>query len=229
MNTLHFHDNNRSRPRCGFLNLPFELRLRVYEELLATEKPIAITDDRPRPSQIQDIHLQPQLLRVCSQLHNEGADVLYGANTFETLGRTNGYFGRHLSKWLNRIGDGNVARLDHLSLSLLYSPPLRRGTYGLFWVETTIRLRKPQAFAYTAKYQESFEPWVALLEPDSNVEKQLELLFRTMLCLDRAWQARDIVAIYEVAMQIRPKLKEGADMSIVPEGARYFFDTCALR
>lgn len=210
-------------PRCGLLDLPFEIRLGIYEDILCTERPIAITDGRPRPCQIQDIHLQPQLLRVCSQIHDEAADILYGCNTFETLGHTNGYSERQLWKWLSHVGNANVARLNKFKLSLLHSPPPTTNVYSLFCVETSVRLCEPRSLKYIAKYHEGSQQWWAELRPDQNFERRLETLFWKLSVPGQTWQSHDIMAIYTAAMRIRPRLKNDIDLSTVPERAKYFF------
>ena len=217
MSESQAQSNASAMPKCGFFNLPYELRLRIYEDLLVTEKPIPITMDTPRLSQVQDIHLESQLLRTGPQIHYEAADVLYGSNTFEILGQANGYFESLLRKWLGRIGKANVARLNKLKLSLLYPLPTRS---GLLYVDTTVRLRKPSCWKYTVKYQEDGQPWTAELERDFNVEEQLEVIFRRNSIMRKPWSVENLLSIYNAVMQIRPNLKNTADM---PAEVGHFF------
>lgn len=208
-------------PICPFFKLPCELRLRIYEDLLVTEKPIPITLDTRSLSNIHNVHLQPQVLRTCPQLHDEAAGVLYGFNTFEILGQANGHFEMLLKKWLGRIGRSNVARLNRLKLSILVPLPTRN---GLLYVDMAVRLRSPTFWRYIVKYQEDKEPCTAELEPDANVEEQLELVFRRKSITRKPWEISDLLSIYNAAMQIRPRVKNDAILETMPAEVWHFFD-----
>ena len=215
---------------CGFLRLPYELRLRIYEDLLVTDSPVTIADNRPRHTG----RLEPQFLRTCRQIHNEGADVLYGSNVFETLLHTNGQLARHLNKWLKTITETNVARLNRLVFMLLYPAPTRKGNAGLFHVETTFRLRKIPSWSYKARYQAfgpfrdpvrvTPDPIEIELEPDPNVEEQLEMRFRTKQILGAPWLTHDINFIYAAIARIRPRMRKDVDEMLLPENVLAFFE-----
>ena len=214
----------------GFFKLPYELRLRVYEDLLVADSTITIADNHPRFAG----HLEPQFLRTCRQIHNEAADVLYGSNSFETLLHTNGVLARHLAKWLKTITDTNVARLNRLKFMLLYPAPTRKGHSGLFHVETTFRLLKVPSWRYKARYQ-PFGPkwWTNLahpkpieieLERDPKVEQQLEMKFQTKAILKAPWRAHDINFIYAAISQIRPIPGKQVDVEQLPENVLALFE-----
>lgn len=221
----------------GFLKLPMELRLRCYEVVLLASSPITIADVHPRFKG----HLSPQLLRTCRQLHNEGADVLYGCNTFETLLHQNGRLVRHLNKWLRNITETNVARLNRLKFQLLYPAPTRKGSSGLFHVETTFRLLKVPSWSYVARYQAFGPKWWSYqpapesieiqLEPDAEVEEQLEVRFRTKAILGAPWLGHDIAFLCAAVAEIRPRLGKGVDVARLPESVVAFFekDLCGAR
>ena len=215
---------------CAFFQLPYELRLRIYEDLLVADSPVTIADNRPRHAG----RLEPQFLRTCRQIHNEGADVLYGSNVFETLLHTNGQLARHLNKWLKTITDTNVARLNRLKFMLLYPAPTRKGNSGLFHVETTFRLRKIPSWSYKARYQAFGPKWWSHeptpspieidLEPDPKVEEQLEMRFRTKQILGAPWLSHDINFIYAAIAGIRPRLRKDVDEMVLPDNVLALFE-----
>jgi hypothetical protein len=215
---------------CGFFRLPYELRLRIYEDVLVADGPVTIADNRPRHAG----RLEPQFLRTCRQIHSEGADVLYGSNVFETLLHTNGQLARHLNKWLRTITETNVARLNRLKFMLLYPAPTRKGSAGLFHVETTFRLRKNPSWSYKARYQgfgqnwrirePGPEPLEIELEPDPKVEEQLEMRFRTKQILGAPWLLHDINFIYAAIAGIRPKLRKDVDEMLLPDNVLALFE-----
>ena len=196
------------QPHCHLLDLSKELRLAIYEELLVTQTPISIADDRPRPAEIQQIHLQPQLLRTCSQILNEGAEVLYGSKTFEAVGHVHGYVGRPLRNWLKRIGKTNVARLNHMTFCLLYPPPKRSGfNHALCVVETCVRIRYPCSATYTARCCDIKQSRTAELDPDAEVEAQLD----SMSLSDETLQLHDIMTLYDAAVRVMPRRRTGTN------------------
>ena len=214
---------------CGFLRLPYELRLRIYEDLLVADSTIHIADNRPRFTG----RLETQLLRTCRQINDEGADILYGSNVFEALLHTNGILARHLNKWLRTITDTNVARLQRMKFMLLYPSYARKGISGLFHVETTFRLRRIPSWSYVAKYQafgerHSYkappEEIEIPLESDSKVDQQLEMRFQTKAILGAPWLSHDIHFIYSAISQIRVCPRMDVDIHQLPENVLGFLE-----
>jgi len=221
-------------PASGFFRLPYELRLRIYEDLLVADSTIHIADNRPRFTG----RLEPQFLRTCQQIHDEGADALYGSNVFEALLHTNGLLARHLNKWLRTITDTNVARLNRMKFMLLYPSYARKGMSGLFHVETTFRLRKIPSWSYVARYQGLGEMYSynappkeieIQLEPDPKVEQQLEMRFQTKAILGAPWLTHDINFIYTAISQIRPRPRKDVDVDELPENAVAFLERASQR
>ncbi|KAJ4141273.1 hypothetical protein NW768_000484 [Fusarium equiseti] len=62
--------------KTGFLDLPVEIRLEIYDQLLIT----APYTRCGRPCPEQKVHAS--LLRTNRQIHDEATDLLYGSNTF---------------------------------------------------------------------------------------------------------------------------------------------------
>ena len=214
---------------CGFFRLPYELRLRIYEDLLIADSTIHIADNRPKVTG----RLESQLLRTCRQVHDEGADVLYGSNTFEALLHTNGLLARHLNKWLRTITDTNVARLNRMKFVLLYPSYARKGIHGFFHVETTFRLLKIPSWSYVARYQAFGErhshktPPKEIeieLEPDPKVDQQLEMRFQTKAIVGAPRLSHDIHFIYAAISQIRPRPRKDVDVDELPENVVAFFE-----
>ncbi|KAK6220043.1 hypothetical protein QIS74_05545 [Colletotrichum tabaci] len=65
-----------------FMNLPLEIRQKIYKEILVAKNPIRVRQGwsavypRNRPL------VETDILRVCRQVRNEAVNVLYGENTF---------------------------------------------------------------------------------------------------------------------------------------------------
>ncbi|UPK93472.1 hypothetical protein LCI18_004407 [Fusarium solani-melongenae] len=62
--------------QTGFLDLPVEIRLEIYDQLLRTTPYTKCC--RPGP----DSKVHASLLRTNRQIHDEATDLLYGSNTF---------------------------------------------------------------------------------------------------------------------------------------------------
>ena len=71
----------------SFLSLPFDVRIMIYRLLLVADEPLACecgTGIDPEDLQWAysgEYHLQPAILRACSQLHREASPILYRENT----------------------------------------------------------------------------------------------------------------------------------------------------
>ncbi|KAK5118562.1 hypothetical protein LTR85_008027 [Meristemomyces frigidus] len=85
-------DTAPTQPRCYFLELPKELRLQTYELLLMPRKITIRSYDTPSIAKMSDEEvaktaffalppgdLDPQVLRVCHQIHGEAGRLLYSA------------------------------------------------------------------------------------------------------------------------------------------------------
>lgn len=93
-----------------FMNLPVELRLLIYEELLrASNKYAVITIDR-RTIAI-GFHLYPVILRICKAIYNEALPVLYGQNTFLTYTFPRIYVTRWSGEYLRRSNAALIRRV----------------------------------------------------------------------------------------------------------------------
>ena len=60
----------------GFLDLPAEIKNRIYRLALTSLKPLRFNERFPRK------HLSPQLLRCCKIVYQEVTAILYAENTF---------------------------------------------------------------------------------------------------------------------------------------------------
>ncbi|MCJ1426023.1 hypothetical protein MMC29_003925 [Sticta canariensis] len=71
----------------SFLSLPLEVRIMIYRLLLVSDKPLAceygtgIDLEELQWANSGEYHLQPAILRACSQLHREASPILYRENT----------------------------------------------------------------------------------------------------------------------------------------------------
>ncbi len=82
----------------SFLELPTEIRLKVYRCLFHSAENLTLSGDRP---------LSAQFLRTCHLVHNEGAQVLYSENQFDITSVS-----RH--KIYDKIGCENIRHMRHL-------------------------------------------------------------------------------------------------------------------
>lgn len=62
-------------PKKGFVDLPYELRIRIYRQVFVTEAPIDF-------SARAGFARSSAFLRTCRLVHHEGSAVLYGENAF---------------------------------------------------------------------------------------------------------------------------------------------------
>ena len=65
--------------QCHQLDLPAELRNRIYEFVLVEDEPIVLFDWNLRCT---DYRWQPKLLRTCKTIRSEAGPIFYGQNTF---------------------------------------------------------------------------------------------------------------------------------------------------
>ena len=100
----------------GLLALPAELREQIYGLIVA--KPlntITMLSNYDCFSSSEVSALQPAISHVCRQLRHETLATFYGRNVF-LAEVSDGLDLRTALRWLNKIGEINVARLRHLVL-----------------------------------------------------------------------------------------------------------------
>jgi hypothetical protein len=69
-----------SEHRCHLLELPAELRIRIYEYALAPTGSLALTSTRTKRRATVPV-LAPALLSTCRQIHSAAAHILYAENS----------------------------------------------------------------------------------------------------------------------------------------------------
>lgn len=106
----------------GFLDLPYELRVRIYRKVFRGPAPIDF-DKRA------DFARSSHFLRTCKIVHEEGADILYGENSFH-FARNTECRGRYfeetwkeigytdIRRFLEAIGPVNISRMKYVSFML---------------------------------------------------------------------------------------------------------------
>ncbi|KAF9733284.1 hypothetical protein PMIN06_008767 [Paraphaeosphaeria minitans] len=106
----------------GFVNLPAELRNKVYRHLFVTEEKIVFPD-------AENMSRSSQFLSTCKLVHNEGCSILYGENKFrfDRNHKTRGPFWEPVPKeigykdvrqFLKMIGPENLVYLRDVTLFL---------------------------------------------------------------------------------------------------------------
>lgn len=111
--------------KTGFLDLPSELRNRVYRYALVQDKTIEFPPDWHYPQKTSG----GQLLATCQQIEKEASEILYGENSFKLSRdrRSRGKF--YETKWqevgwmdirifLQRIGPKNIGNIERLECDL---------------------------------------------------------------------------------------------------------------
>lgn len=96
----------RKRKTCDLHRIPAEIRNRIYELVLVSDKPINATR-RPRDA------VNP-LLQVCRQVRQEALPMFYSRNTFMHLVRNANT--AHLCLWLSSIGKQSCAFVNSLAV-----------------------------------------------------------------------------------------------------------------
>ena len=99
-----------------FLEMPAELRNRVYEIALISRNGIDLShywhyDEGPG---FQETAAQPSLTRICHQVRQESLLVFYGANWFLTGLRPKMWLAERTEDWLQAIGHKNKSMIKHL-------------------------------------------------------------------------------------------------------------------
>src|SRR5712664_1713718 len=67
----------------NFLNLPAEIRLQIYEELLVLSEPIGFPSSPPLFLRESAFGLCPALLRASKSVYREASPLLYSRNRFD--------------------------------------------------------------------------------------------------------------------------------------------------
>jgi hypothetical protein len=130
MDTLRIEDDGTAEPLTEeekerkqkpfrFLDLPYELRLRIYDELLVLPKTVDLD-----PENKHNVAPRLRLFLVNKQVHEEAARVFYSRNTFRVfpIGR---YINRKhpLLAWLPRKHRAHITRLELRLGQGFTSPP----------------------------------------------------------------------------------------------------------
>lgn len=111
----------------GFVNLPAELRNKVYRHLFVTETNVKFPD-------ADNMSRSSQFLRTCKLVHDEGCSILYGENKFrfDRNHKTRGPFWEPVPKeigykdvrqFLKMIGPENLVYLRDVTLFLADALP----------------------------------------------------------------------------------------------------------
>lgn len=78
--TTEIESVDMANTRCHLLELPSELRLRIYEYALAPTGTLTMTRTKAKRFATEPV-LAPTLLPTCRQIHSEAASILYNENT----------------------------------------------------------------------------------------------------------------------------------------------------
>lgn len=116
-----------SSSAIGFLNLPLEIRLRIYRKIFVTETPIDFASR-------EELCRSSAFLRTCRTVYEEGRSVLYGENAFhfERTPRTRGQYWekewkeigfKDVRRFLETIGNSNISHMKYVSFLLFDAAP----------------------------------------------------------------------------------------------------------
>lgn len=93
--------------------LPAELRIRIYEYILAQQTRIDVTRTMGLWGQAS-IWKSPALLQTCRQLRSEASDIYYGENTFYGTHLVYDQFDRTLCHWLRALAPQNRSSIRRI-------------------------------------------------------------------------------------------------------------------
>lgn len=98
-------DTKVRQPRCRLLELPAELRVRIYEDALLQEDRVEIT---------KRSFAQPGLLRTCRQIRHEASTIHYNKNKFSVwaLGFDSGVLKRFCTQAAGFWDNYDLERMD---------------------------------------------------------------------------------------------------------------------
>lgn len=105
------------------LDLPTEIRLKIYEEVLVLPRPVTLVSvyqvsDGPINIS-QGSGLCPALLRVNRAVYREASPLLYAKNCFQFPVIWTGLFGiAYIAPFLLQIGESNTAQIHHIYVTL---------------------------------------------------------------------------------------------------------------
>ncbi|KAK4949022.1 hypothetical protein LTR10_012395 [Elasticomyces elasticus] len=99
---------------CPLLDIPPELRNRIYDELLlGGDKAVQVSDRTRRPWH------PPAILQTCSLTRREASAIYYSTNVFEvSIDSSN--LDRTLCAWLKSLGPQRCEMLQQIRLGLIY-------------------------------------------------------------------------------------------------------------
>ena len=121
----------------NFFNLPVEIRLQVYEELLVLSEPIKIKTTKELSLPPLVLHkrcdLRPAALRANKRVHREANGLLYTGNRFEFIDLVPTerlmYTGcTAVESFLNQIGRQNSSLIRHVCIDFPAISDYRPGT-----------------------------------------------------------------------------------------------------
>lgn len=113
--------------RKGFTDLPYELRFRIYRQVLVEKSALYLTSK-------ENFSRSSQFLRTCKLIHEEGREIMYSENAFHfsRSSLTRGtYFEKEwreigwkdVRRFLEDIGPVNRSLLKYVSFQLADAPP----------------------------------------------------------------------------------------------------------
>ncbi|KAJ0413027.1 hypothetical protein BJY00DRAFT_297528 [Aspergillus carlsbadensis] len=103
------------------LELPTEIRIMIYKELLVMPKPVTFVADNESPSPFLHLfkatRLYPAILRVNSQIYTEAIQVLYSMNIFQFPNLwQNSFRVPYFSPFLCEIGESNAQQIHQIRI-----------------------------------------------------------------------------------------------------------------
>ncbi|KAH7264801.1 uncharacterized protein BKA55DRAFT_223318 [Fusarium redolens] len=116
----------KMKQRCGLLDLPVEIRLKIYDLLLVSrfnrcDHPYWAVGDSYQKLIMLDVlqnrrhrTMEPAILQTCKQIYHEAVPILYSRNVFRISGAS------CMSQLMDQIGQTNTRMIQHIDI---YIPP----------------------------------------------------------------------------------------------------------
>jgi hypothetical protein len=112
---LKYTANANTMP--GFLDLPVEIRLQIYSELLIQSETIVVPWTSGDWLTTNTVCVYPEILRVNKKIHSEASPILYSENRFKFPGFRFAAWDDNIARFLRAIGTYQGKLIRHVAIT----------------------------------------------------------------------------------------------------------------